>query len=60
MNDIVRYLYPAIGFKYELLHTKSNEVRYGDGLTAGTIADTRSLADAVLDEFARMSLIPPR
>ena len=47
VNDIVRLLYPPIGARYELLHTKSVEVRYGAGLTAGTIADTRGLAEDI-------------
>jgi hypothetical protein len=51
VNDLVRHLYPAIGAKYELLHTKSVEVRYLNGLTAGSLADIKRLYDDVVAEL---------
>ncbi len=59
VNAVVRFLYPAIGAKYELLHTKSVEVRYQGGITAGTIADSRRLAGDVIAELRRLRVIPP-
>lgn len=58
LNDIVRYLYPKIGPAYELLHIRSCEVRYDNGLTAGTVADCRDLVDEIIDEFTRLGLHP--
>lgn len=57
MNDVVRYLYPAIGSAYELLHTKSIEVRYLDGLVGVSIADVRGLADKVLAHLQSLNLL---
>lgn len=52
VNDVVRLLYPHIQSQYELLHIRSNEVRYSSGTTAGTLADSKALADRVR-EFLR-------
>lgn len=57
VNDVVRYLYPAIAAKYELLHTKSTEVRYGNGLIGVTVDQTRELADAVIGELDNLELL---
>jgi len=48
INDVVRFLYSQIHPEYELLHVRSNEVRYGAGITTGTLADSKALADTVL------------
>lgn len=48
VNDVVRFLYSQIHPEYELLHVRSNEVRYGGGITAGSLADSKALADSVL------------
>lgn len=58
VNDMVQYMYPAIGTRYQLLHIQSVEVRYAKGLTGSTIHDSRDLADAVIDEFTRLGLYP--
>ncbi|MGM7698673.1 hypothetical protein [Microbacterium sp. A84] len=57
VNDVVRYLYPAIAAKYELLHAKSVEVRYGTGLIGVTVEETRELADAVISELDGLELL---
>ena len=54
VNDIVRFLYPAIATKYELLHAKSVEVRYRTGLIGVTIEETRKLADDIIRELTRL------
>jgi hypothetical protein len=48
VNDVVRFHYSQIHPEYELLHVRSNEVRYGGGITAGSLADSKALADSVL------------
>ena len=58
VNDIVRYLYPSIATKYELLHAKSVEVRYESGLVGGvTVEDTRRLADDVIRTLDSLGLL---
>jgi hypothetical protein len=52
VNDVVRFLYPTIQPKYELLHIRSVEVRYAGGITGGTVAESQALAQAVI-EFLR-------
>lgn len=57
VNDVVRYLYPEIATQYELLHTKSTEVRYSTGLIGLTVDETRELADAVISELDSLGLL---
>ena len=57
VNDVVRYLYPTIRAEYELLHIRSNEVRYASGATSGRIADSKALADSVLRFLRSESLL---
>lgn len=48
MNQIVEILFHPVGAKYELLHVKSCEVRYGFGLEDATIDQIGALTDEVL------------
>lgn len=57
VNDVVRYLYPSIGPKYELLHAKSVEVRYGTGLIGVTADETRQLADDIIADLGARGLL---
>lgn len=57
VNDVVRFLYPPIASMYELLHVRSSEVRYEGGVTAGTLADSKALADSVLAHLRGEGLI---
>lgn len=57
VNDVVRHMYPSIAAQYELLHTKSTEVRYGTGLVGVTVDETRQLADAVIGHLDSMGLL---
>src|SRR5690606_3111903 len=54
VNDVVRYLYPEIAAKYELLHRKSVEVRYESGLVDSTVQDVLDLALDVINELDRL------
>ena len=57
VNDVVRFLYPRVHPNYELLHVRSSEVRYAGGITAGTLADSKALADSVLESLRDEGLI---
>lgn len=56
VNDIVRYLYPVISSAYQLLHQKSVEVRYAEGLVEITIEETRELAERVTTRLQELGL----
>ena len=57
VNDVVRLLYPTIGSSYELLHIRSNDVRYSSGLSAGTVTESRALANSVIEYLRSADLI---
>lgn len=56
MNQIVRYLYPGIGDKYEMLHLKSVEVRYENGLVGVTVDETGEIADDIISHLTGRGL----
>jgi hypothetical protein len=51
MNQVVGFLYGATGVKYELLHVKSVEVRYENGLVGATLAEILKMTDQVIAEI---------
>lgn len=57
LNQVVRYVYPAIAAKYVLLHVKSVEVRYEDGLQATSIQDVARLASDVISHLEDAGLV---
>lgn len=57
VNHVVRYLYPAIGSKYEFLHMKSCEVRYQNGLI-GSLEDVQSVYIDVIAELQKRGFFP--
>lgn len=58
LNQIVRIMYPKIASEYELLHTKSVEVRYGTGLVNATVSEVRGLLDTILAELRSIGMFP--
>lgn len=59
VNDVNRLLYPEIADQYELLHSWSCEVRYENGLSVGSIADARKLAETVLAALVARGVFEP-
>jgi hypothetical protein len=57
LNDVVQLLYPEIGSKYVLLHIKSVEVRYLNGLVGLSLSGVQQLTDDVISHLERLKLL---
>lgn len=57
LNQVVRMLFPAVAAQYVLLHVKSVEIRYRDGLQGIAIQDVARLASEVMDHLEAAGLV---
>lgn len=57
LNQVVKMLYPEIGVTYAVLHLRSVEVRYGDGISAGSLSNVAQQSAEVFAALRARGLI---